>query len=154
MNQEEYISNRLEDQINWYDTKSTWNQKWFKRLQVYQFIAAALIPVMVIYVREEFILMRLLVALTGASIAIISGIIGLYKLQENWLEYRTTCESLQHEKYLYLSCSEPYNIEDPFPLLVSRVETLISKENTNWTQYMRKVPKEKKCSVQIPAGHN
>jgi hypothetical protein len=45
MNEEEYIGNRLEDQINWYDKKSIWHQKWFKRLQVYQIIAAVLIPV-------------------------------------------------------------------------------------------------------------
>ena len=155
MNEEEYINNRLEDQIKWYDNKSVWHQTWFKRLQVYQFVAAALIPVFVNYVSDTSGFMRLLVAFIGASIAIVSGIIGLYKLQENWLEYRTTCESLRHEKYLYLTCTEPYNIEAPFPLLVNRVETLISKENTNWAQYMRKVAKGKKrCSVQPLSGED
>jgi len=75
----------------------------------------------------------------GAIIAIVSGVLGLYKFQENWLEFRTTAESLKHEKYLYLTNSEPYNADEPLNLLVSRVETLISKENTNWAQYMRKV---------------
>lgn len=155
MNEKEYISNRLEDQINWYSKKSVWNQKLFKLLQVYQIIAAALIPVFVIYVSDTSDSMRLLVAFLGASIAIVSGIIGLYKFQENWLEYRTTCESLKHEKFLFLTCSEPYNIEDPFPLLVNRVETFISKENTNWAQYMRKEAKGKKrCSVQPATGED
>ena len=151
MNEKEYVSNRLEDQITWYDKKSVWHHKWFKRLQVYQIIAAALIPVFVNYVSDTSGFMRLLVAFIGASIAIVSGIIGLYKFHENWLEYRTTCESLRHEKFLYLTCSEPYNIEDPFPLLVNRVETLISKENTNWAQYMRKTAKGKKRCIAQPA---
>lgn len=144
MNEEEYLKKRLNDQIAWYDQKSVCNQKWFKRLQVFQLAAAASIPVLVNYVTNSSGWIRLLVALLGASIAIISGIIGLYKLQENWLEYRTTCESLRHEKYLYLTKTEPYNTDDLFALLVNRVETLISKENTNWVQYMKKVAKGKK----------
>lgn len=144
MNEAEYLKKRLDDQITWYDQKSVCNQKWFKRLQVFQLAAAASIPVLVNYVTDSSGWIRLLVALLGASIAIISGIIGLYKLQENWLEYRTTCESLRHEKYLYLTKTEPYNTDDPFALLVNRVEALISKENTNWAQYMKKVAKGKK----------
>ena len=144
MNEEDYLKKRLDDQITWYDQKSVCNQKWFKRLQVFQLAAAASIPVIVNYVTDSSDWIRLLVALLGASIAIVSGIIGLYKLQENWLEYRTTCESLRHEKYLYLTKTEPYSADDPFALLVNRVETLISKENTNWAQYMKKVAKGKK----------
>ena len=143
MNEEEYLKKRLNDQIAWYDQKSVCNQKWFKRLQVFQLAAAASIPVLVNYVTDSSGWIRLLVAFLGASIAIVSGIIALYKLQENWLEYRTTCESLRHEKYLYLTKTEPYNTDDPFALLVNRIETLISKENTNWAQYMKKVAKGK-----------
>jgi len=143
MNEEEYLKKRLNDQIAWYDQKSVCNQKWFKRLQVFQLAAAASIPVLVNYVTDSSGWIRLLVAFLGASIAIISGIIALYKLQENWLEYRTTCESLRHEKYLYLTKTEPYNTDDPLALLVNRIETLISKENTNWAQYMKKVAKGK-----------
>lgn len=153
MNEEEYLSKRLEDQINWYDGKSIWHQKWLKRLQVYQIVAASLIPILVYYVNNNSTTMRPLVAIIGASIAIASGIIGLYKFQENWLDYRTTCESLRHEKFLYLTCSEPYNIENAFSLLVNRVETLISKENTNWAQYMRKTDNAKKtCTVKPISG--
>ena len=30
MNEEQYLNERLEDQINWYDKKSVWNQNIFK----------------------------------------------------------------------------------------------------------------------------
>jgi hypothetical protein len=63
---------------------------------------------------------------------------------DNGLENRTTTEALRHEKYLFLTKSEPYHNNNPLHLLVSTVETLISKENTNWAQYIRKVSEEKK----------
>jgi len=34
MKEEEYIQNRLDDQINWYSNKRQFNQKWFKRLRI------------------------------------------------------------------------------------------------------------------------
>src|SRR5437763_4137104 len=36
---------RLEDQIQWYDTKSQLNQRWFKLLKICQIVTAAAIPV-------------------------------------------------------------------------------------------------------------
>jgi hypothetical protein len=33
--------------------------------------------------------------------------------------------------------AEPYKVDDPFGLFVQRVESLISKENTTWSQYIK-----------------
>lgn len=143
MNEKEYLDDRLEDQINWYDNKSSINKRWFRRCQLIQLVMAALITLSGVMNDTENEWIPYVVPALGAVIAIVSGVLGLYKFQENWLEYRTTTESLKHEKYLYLTNSEPYNTEEPLNLLVSRVETLISKENTNWAQYMRKVSKQK-----------
>lgn len=144
MNEKEYLDERLNGQIDWYDNKSATNKKWYRLCQLTQLIMASLITLSGIFTPEDFPWVYFMVPILGAVIAIVSGVLGLYKFQENWLEYRTTTESLRHEKYLFLTKSEPYNIEQPLNLLVSRVETLISKENTNWAQYMRKVTKEKK----------
>jgi len=143
MNEESYLKERLEGQIMWYDDKSAKNKKWFRICQSTQIVIASLITLSGIFTPKDFPWVYYAIPLLGAIIAITSGILGLCKFQENWLEYRTTTESLRHEKYLFLTKSEPYNTENPLNLLVSRVETLISKENTNWAQYMRKVSKEK-----------
>ena len=79
----------------------------------------------------------LVVGVLGALVAIIASLLSLNQFQENWIEYRTTCESLKHEKYLFLTNAEPYNEEDPFGLFVQRIESLISKENSAWSQYTR-----------------
>lgn len=143
MNQDEYIKHRLDDQIGWYDGKSQWNQKMYKRLRVFEFAAAASIPFLTGYMTVNAPFINFTVGLLGLIIAVITGVVTLYKFQENWVEYRTTCESLKHEKHLFLTKVAPYDGDEPFPLFVQRVESLISKENTNWAQYMTK-PTENK----------
>lgn len=84
----------------------------------------------------------MVVGLIGVGIAIITASLGLYQFEQNWIEYRTTCESLKKEKYLFLTKTEPYDaVDENLALLVRRVEMLVSKENTNWAQYTMK-PKE------------
>ncbi len=143
MNETEYLKNRIEDQINWYGKKSTINKKWFRMCQLTQLIMATLITLSGTIPINDYPWVQIIVPVLGGIIAVISGLLGLFKFQENWLEYRTVCESLKHEKFLFLTKSDPYNLEGPLNLLVSRVETLISKENTNWAQYMRKEPQKK-----------
>lgn len=134
MNDEEYISSRVDNQIDWYDRKSQGAQRWFKLLRGAEIIAAAAIPLIAGFATEPFPVTFVL-GILGASIAVISAAISLNQFQENWTEYRTTCESLKHEKFLYLTKAEPYHEEEPFRLFVQRVESLISKENSAWSQY-------------------
>jgi len=141
--EEEYLRDRVDDQIDWYDRKSQSNQKWYKWLRLIEIIAAATIPFIAGYVSESVLWPKILTGSLGVLVAIIAAIVGLYNFQENWVEYRTTCESLKHEKYLFLTKTEPYNIEDPFPLFVKRIESLISTENTKWSQHIKSQKKEK-----------
>ena len=134
----EYIAQRLDDQIRWYDLKSVSNQRWYKGLRMIQFTAAALIPFLTGFTEPAKPVWNLTVGLLGVLIAIITAMLDLYRFQEHWIEYRTTSESLKKEKLLFLTESEPYRNESPtkFQLFVQRVEALISKENSNWSQYI------------------
>jgi uncharacterized metal-binding protein len=138
MDEDQYLSERLEDQIDWYDRKSQWNQWWYKRLQVFQITAAASVPFLAGYVTDETAYIKIIVGLLGLLVAVTTSCVTLFKFQENWLEYRATSESLRHEKYLFLTKAEPYNVGDAFQLLVERVETFISKENAKWAQSLMK----------------
>jgi hypothetical protein len=69
----------------------------------------------------------------GALIAIIEGIQQLNQYQTNWITYRSTCEALKHEKYLYLGKAGPYaTAPDAHALLAERTETLVSQEHAKW----------------------
>jgi hypothetical protein len=136
MNEEEYISSRVDDQIGWYDGKSQRAQWWFKWLRGAEILSATAIPLIAGFAHDPFPV-TLVIALLGALIAFLSAIISLNQFQENWIEYRTTCETLRHEKFLFQTKAEPYHEEEAFPLFVERVENLISRENSNWSQYTK-----------------
>lgn len=140
MNEEEYIKNRLDDQIKWYDSKSIKNQKYYKMFQLILILSAAAIPLLSGYLGQEGASCYLpyIIGALGFLVAIITAILTLYKFQENWTAYRTTSESLQHEKFLYLTKTNPYNGKNAFNLLVQRVEMLISQENSSWADIMKK----------------
>lgn len=129
----EYLAARLDDQINWYDTKSLSCQKWYKRLRKIELALSASIPI-IVGLGLINICGKIYIAIAGATITIITGIHGLYDYQEHWIEYRSTSEILKHEKYLYLTGSGPYaDTPNPFNLLVERTEGIISRENINWS---------------------
>jgi hypothetical protein len=142
VNPDDYIKDRVDGQIEWYDRKSGTNQRWFRWLRIVEIVAAASIPLLVGYADSisEF---KVIVGILGLLIAVIAGVLGLYQFQENWTGYRTSCEALKQEKYLFLTKTQPYDQGDAFALFVQRVENFISKEHSTWSQYMRNEDKLK-----------
>ena len=149
MNEEKYIKERLDDQIQWYSKESRFNQKFHKLLRLTEIISAALIPFLAGMV-GKIPYSTWIIGSLGVVIAVCAGASSLWKFHENWIQYRTSAETLKHEKYLYLTKSYPYNEENKENALnyfVKRVENLISKENTQWARLSDKDNKPKE-SVQ------
>lgn len=136
MNEQEYIEQRLQNQIDWYSRRASANQNAYRWLRALEIVLASSIPFFTSLVKE-YDGMGILVSVISVVIAVLAGLLALYKFQENWIEYRTTGESLKHEKFMFLTRSGPYAIEQPFPALVERVEATISKESSSWSGYMR-----------------
>ena len=143
MNESAYIKDRLDDQINWYSKKSKSSQNWFKALRAIEILAAATIPFLAGYAVDSAPKIKLIIGVLGVIIAFIAGFISINKYQEIWIDYRTTSESLKHQKYLFLTKSAPYDSEDAFQVLVQTVEALISKENSNWNNYIKQTEERK-----------
>ena len=120
---------RLEDQISWYDRKSADNQRRFKVLKALQLLTAASIPVV-----ATLDLPAAVAAGLGGMIVVIEGFVQLNQYQQNWTSYRSTCEALKHEKYLFLAHAGPYAgaADGGRPLLADRIEGLISQEHAKW----------------------
>lgn len=143
MSPEEYLHDRLDSQINWYSGKSRWNQQCFKRLRAVEILFAVAIPFLISQISANSELLKLAAGAMGIVVALIAGLVTLYRFQEHWIEYRTTAETLKHEKYLYLTQSAPYDGDDAFHLLVGRIESSISRENSGWAQSTREPAKVK-----------
>jgi Protein of unknown function (DUF4231) len=136
---DEYIEQRLNDQISWYDRKSSENQRWFKRLRFAEIVAAAIIPFLAGFAGNSLAI-KIAIGALAVVVAVIASLLALLHFQEHWLNYRATAEALKTEKFLFLTQTQPYDKEDAFHLLVQRVEALLSKENTGWMEAMMKPP--------------
>ena len=125
------IIERLEDQISWYDRKSQSAQRIYKRIKIVEILAAALIPLLAaLSFRND----KLVTAGLGVLITILEGLLHLNQYQQLWSTYRSTCEALKHEKYVYLAGAGPYTgAADAHALLAERIESLVSQEHAQWS---------------------
>lgn len=135
MNEQDYITQRLDDQQKWYSQKSRDNQSMYRRLRLIQIILAATLPFAIGYISQETTWLKILTGAMSILIAILEGVQTLFKYQDNWSSYRSTSEALKREKILFETHSNPYNTEGAFQLLVERVEAITTDENKGWLNY-------------------
>lgn len=120
---------RLEDQLGWYDRKSMAAQRAYKRVKLSQLIVGSIVPVVAA--------LRVSPAVTAslaAFVVVAEGAQQLYQWQTNWVLYRSTAETLKHEKYLYLAAAGPYSTDDRDRVLAERLEGLVSQEHAKWAE--------------------
>src|SRR5579884_2567432 len=114
---------RLEQQIEWYDKRSMSNQRAFKWLKIAEIVAGALVPL-----SAGLALGPLVTGGLGVLIVVFEGLQQVNQYHHNWIIYRSTCESLKHEKYLYLAKAGPYaGATDRYALLAERIESDFSR---------------------------
>jgi hypothetical protein len=132
------IMERLEDQIAWYDRKSMSNQRVYRRIKITEILAAAVIPFLAVL---GLAYTNIVTAGLGVLITVLEGLLHLNQYQQNWINYRSTCEALKHEKYTYLGKAAPYvNVPDPHALLAERIESLVSQEHAKWASVQHQEP--------------
>jgi hypothetical protein len=121
---------RLDQQIAWYDRRSSRNRLLFKCLKTMIIASAAAIPVLTTAGLPHG---PSIAAGLGVMIAVLEGVQQLNQYQANWANYRMTAEALKHEKYFYLGRAGAYfKAENPHVLLAERVEELITQEVAKW----------------------
>jgi hypothetical protein len=130
---------RLDDQIGWYDRKSTRNQKLFKFLKVVTLVAGGLVSILALMNAPPIV-----VAVVGFIVVVVEGIQQLNQYYANWIAYRSTCEALKHEKYLFLANAGPYTqAGGALVLLAERIEGLVSQEHAKWVSAQEQAIKPK-----------
>lgn len=120
---------RLEDQLDWYDRKSIAAQRAYKRAKTFELVVAATVPVLAALSAPAAV-----TAAFAAIVVICEGLLQLNQWQTTWVLYRATAEALKHEKYLHLSAAGPYSGPDRDRVLAERVEGLVSQEHAKWTE--------------------
>lgn len=131
MNQ--YITDRLDPQIEWYEKKATYNQRCYKYVSTTEILLLLGIIPAALFIQDETTV-RSITILASAIASIFFTIQKLFKFQENWVNYRQTAELLKSEKSLALAHAGIYtNTDNIYPLLAERAEAIMTKEHNNWS---------------------
>jgi hypothetical protein len=118
---------RLEDAIDWYDRRAAENQRLYRWLKLVELAVAAALPVVAGVGSPVWVTGGL-----AAVVVVLEGAQHLFQFQELWITYRSTAESLKHERYLYLAEAGPYGGEDRRSQLATRTEALLSQVHARW----------------------
>ncbi len=136
---QDYIRNRLEPRIKWYDKQSRVNMNRYNTLQLMTLGISATIPVInVVGGTGIDFAIRIFSALLGGIIVAITGIIQLSKAHESWILYRSTAETLIREYNLFMLKSGDYSEESMKEeskrnnVFIDRCEAIMSTEETRY----------------------
>src|SRR4051794_9720785 len=89
---------RLENQLSWYDRKSVAAQRKYKGVKLLQLVAAAAVSISAAAGGGAVVAGAL-----GGLLLVLEGVQQLGQYYQTWLDYRSTWELLQREKFLFLS---------------------------------------------------
>jgi Protein of unknown function (DUF4231) len=132
---DKYVNERYVAEISWYDGKSMRNQIWYRTLQWSLIVLSASTPVVIALAQktDSTPWVKSLSLITSVLVAILATSLKTFKFEENWINYRTTCETLKKEIHFFNAGLDEYkDSQDREGLFVRRVEALISRENTLW----------------------
>lgn len=122
----------VNDFVKWYNSHSQTNRWAYLTMKAVQIVLAAAIPIL-----TPLEISRQAIAVMGGTIGVLEGIIQLGQFHQSWIRYRSTCEALRSELFLYRTRAGPYSqASDPHALLAERSNSLVSAENSRW-QAMR-----------------
>jgi hypothetical protein len=140
---DQYLQERVQDQISWYERKSASNKCWFHRLRTTVIVSGALIPLLVGYANGPCEWLKYVAGALGAVVAISEGILSLRRYRDLWSTYRLTAERLTRERWLYENRAlDEYtaNDEAAFRRFVQRAEQIMASENDEWKSYLQQIP--------------
>ncbi len=138
MTAEEYLKDRVDDQISWYGKKSAINKTSYLWTNGLIIVFAALIPFCAGFL-DQVPGLNYAIATLGVLTAVATGLSSLLKFQEKWTTYRLTAESLRREKLLFITATGPYARGiSSFKLFVANAENLMGQEHAGWIQIINK----------------
>ena len=118
----------VNDFVKWYNSHSQTNRWAYLTMKAVQIVLAAAIPIL-----TPLEISRQAIAVMGGTIGVLEGIIQLGQFHQSWIRYRSTCEALRSELFLYRTRAGPYSqASDPHALLAERSNSLVSAENSRW----------------------
>lgn len=138
MDAESYLTERLNPQLEWLGRSSRSNKAAYRRYRLLGIALGSLITILSPYAGKEGPLrdwLPPLLQIAGAGVALAGSLLALDRHQENWLRYRLLKESLEREKWLYLTGStDAYSGPEAFHQFVRVTEAIMAEERASWSR--------------------
>ena len=132
----EYLVNRYEDQISYYEGASAKNQKKYKNYQWLLIILSTLTTILAA-LPSDGVSLKYSIVITAGLVTILSSALKTFQYQELWVSYRSTIEQLRPELFYYKFNVGDYGQTDidKETLFVTRIEGILGKERESWPIY-------------------
>ena len=137
MNIQNYLNDRVENQIHYYESKSALNKQYYLFFKIAQLSAATLLPFFSVFL-SDYSWMKYVIAFLGSVVTILEGVLATGKYHEKWIIYRSTGETLRQEKFLFMMQAGNYTGPDAVEQFVNKIEFSLGKENIGWQQLVVK----------------
>ncbi len=150
---EEYIAERVNDSIAWYDKSANKSKENYLRTRAATVIGGALVPVLV-NINIPYI--NILTTIISLIVVLLVSLESVYHFREQWTNYRSTEQFLRNEYFLFTSQGGVYAALDPkeaYKHFVDRVEEVILSENASTLKILTSVSEtrtETKTTTKTP----
>lgn len=152
LDQDKYLTSRVDDQLDWYSRTSTANKRGFLRLRIFEIALGTSITIFSPFAVDFRPWGALAIAVAGGGIAVSGSLLALNRNQENWVRNRSLSEALKREKYLFLTRTPPYDDEEKaFTRFVMAAEALMADERAGWARQAAQ-PADASVSAAPPAA--
>lgn len=131
----EYWSNDLNGQQEWFSKKSSLAKKKYRMIGALIIVLSAIISFIQLFSPGPS-LVSIVTTLLGLLVIVLKNIEGIYMLDETWISYRSVSENMKREKRLYINLAGDYKgINDEksaYTKFVENTENIIQKEHETW----------------------
>jgi hypothetical protein len=132
---DQYIETRVKQYKDWYDGKAVRYKKMFLRMRAFTVVAGGVVPVLVnveagVNNLIGFPVMKAVITVISLLVVVMVSLESVFHPREQWKNYRSTEQLLEHEKFEFLTRVGVYKEStDAFKLFVERIEDAIASEN-------------------------
>lgn len=141
--QEEYVAERLNPEIVYYNKSATAAKKNYLRMRALTVIGGALVPVLV-NVKLPYV--DILTTTISLMVVLFVSLETVYRYREQWTNYRTAEQHLRNEYFEFTTKSGIYaGLDEPtaFTNFVNHIEADIEAENNSTLRAMTTVTESK-----------
>lgn len=134
MEPEEYIRNRVDNQIQYFGIAAAKNKKWFYVISILKIVLSLVLCIgSAIYGKGSG--ESIIVSVVSGVLALLESLMILFKSNEKWIIYREASEKLKKEKNLFLTMTGSYysmSKEDAFNTFTQKIEFILDETNSQW----------------------